>query len=869
MSVYQQPADESAPPLDRAPSTIDGLTSREAARCLEKYGPNELPTRERHGLLALVAEAAREPMFLLLLVSGGVYLLVGDLQEALVLLGFVFFVLGITIYQERRTERALEALRDLSSPRALVVRDGQRQRIAGREVVVGDLLVLAEGDRVAADGVLRSSLNLRVDESFLTGESVPVGKESTRDDVAMGTAGGENSPFVYAGTLVVDGEGLAQVQATGAHTEMGKIGRSLQSPNTAPTHLQVETRRLVRVLAVVGLVLCVLAIVVYGLTRGDWLNGVLVGITMAMAMIPEEFPVVLTVFLALGAWRLARVRVLTRRATAIQALGAATVLCVDKTGTLTMNRMAVQQLVADGAVATLGGSTGEPIPETVHPVVEYGILASRSDPFDPMERAIQNLGSLQLANTEHLHPDWLLVREYPLTRSLLAMARVWAPPDTETGVVATKGAPEAIAQLCHLTTDETEDLVERIAELAEHGLRVLGVACGLVTLTQLPDRLEDIAFRFVGLLALSDPVRPEVPASIQACQEAGIRVVMVTGDYPITAQSIARQAGLANPEQVITGTELATLDEATLATRARDVSVFARVVPEQKLRLVKVLQAGGQVVAMTGDGVNDAPALRAADIGIAMGGRGTDVAREAADLVLLDDSFAAIVGAVRLGRTIYDNLRKAMAYILATHVPIAVLSLVPVLIQWPLILLPMHIAFLELVIDPTCSVGFEAEPSERDVMNRPPRDPREPLFGPRTIGVGLLQGVSVALIVLGVFAVALAKGHDVTDARALTFATLVVANLGLLLANRSWSRIVLATLRDPNPALWWIVGGTLLVLSAVLYVPPLRDLFRFSFLHLDDLAIALVAGLASIAWFEMLKVVTKGSALMRSPTGTR
>jgi len=839
-------------------STAKGLSEEQAARLLAEVGYNELPSSRPRSVFAIAFQVVREPMFLLLVAGGLVYLLLGDTREALMLMGFVFVVMGITFYQERKTERALEALRDLSSPRALVIRDGRERRIAGREVVPGDLIILAEGDRVPADAILLSCTNLSADESLLTGESVSVRKiclesETTALQSEMGRPGGDDLPFVYSGSLIVQGHGVAVARATGANTEIGKIGKALQKVETGRTPLQEETNQLVTKLALLGLVLCLLVIAAFGLNRGDWLQGLLAGITTAMAVLPEEFPVVLTVFLALGAWRISASHVLTRHIPAVETLGAATVLCVDKTGTITENRMKVKKMFCGGELFQMDDGA-DSLPEAVHRTVEFSILASQIDPFDPMEKAFRRLGEEYLARTEHMHRDWELVREYPLSKKLLAMSRVWRSPSRREYVIAAKGAPEAVMELCHLPGQDLEEIARAIQSLAGEGLRVLGVAAATFQEPELPDGQHDFEFQFLGLIGLEDPVRPGVAAAVEECRRAGIRVVMITGDYPGTAQAIARQIGLP-ADRVITGQELAGLGDRALSEQIRDVCIFSRVVPEQKLRLVQALQANGEVVAMTGDGVNDAPALKAADIGIAMGMRGTDVAREAADLVLLDDDFSSIVRAVALGRRIFDNIKKAMAYILAVHVPIAGISLIPVMMGWPLIFFPVHVVMLELIIDPTCSIAFEAEPAEKDVMDRPPRDPRMPLFGRRTIGLSMLQGVSVLIIVLAVFAFSLYRGQGEDEARALTYTTLIVANLGLILANRSWSRTILQTLSSPNPALWWVVGGAVLFLAMAIYVPPLRDLFGFAYLHLIDIAVCFMAGMTSIIWFEAMKVL--------------
>ena len=832
---------------------IVGMTDDEAARKLATDGPNELPSSKARTIWAIAGEVAREPMFLLLLAAGGIYLALGDLEEALLLLGFVFVVMGITLYQERKTERALEALRDLSSPRALVFRDGHSRRIAGREVVQGDVVVLSEGDRVPADARVISSVNLSIDESLLTGESVPVRKSACTESVADVHPGGDDLPFVYSGTLVVQGQGIARVEATGPRTELGKIGKALQSVAPEHTPLQQETRRLVKILAVAGGALCVVVATLYGVSQADWLHGLLAGVALAMAMLPEEFPVVLTIFLALGAWRMSQGRVLARRIPTIETLGSATVLCVDKTGTLTQNKMSVRKLSAKGSTFDLVHPVADKFPEDFHETIEFSILASQQNPFDPMEIAFKEFGDKYLAGTEHLHAGWQLVREYPLSRELLSISRVWGTGTDSEFIVAAKGAPEAISRLCSLNKEERQQLMKDVGAMAGEGLRVLGVAAAEHSTGELPSTQLEFNFRFVGLVALADPIRPAVPKAIRECYEAGIRVVMITGDYPVTAQSIARQIGLRDHDQVLTGPDLEKLDDQELIRRLRATNVFARVIPEQKLKLVNALKANGEVVAMTGDGVNDAPALKAAHIGVAMGGRGTDVARESAALVLLDDDFSSIVRAVRMGRRIFDNLRKAMTYILAIHVPIAGISLLPVLLGWPLVLLPVHIVFLELIIDPACSTAFEAEREEPTVMSRPPRSPKEPLFGARILLIAVVQGLVVLTAVAGVFAWAMSRGADEPHARALGFTTLIVANVALIWTNRSWSGSILHTIRSRNIALIAISCAALGLLALVLNIPIFNELLRISSLDLREVLLCGSAGLVSVSWFELWK----------------
>lgn len=842
--------------IDTAPDLTEpqGLTEQEAASRLASEGPNELPSTKSRSTTKIAFDALREPMFLLLVAIGVLYVALGDIRESLALLVAVFLVIGITLYQESKAERALDALRDLSSPRALVIRSGTARRIPGREVVRGDLIVLSEGDRVPADAVLVATSGLTADESLLTGESAPVRKiASVEEAVIMGRPGGDDLPFVFSGSLVVQGRGNAVVVSTGKQTELGRIGKALESITPERTVLQKEVSRIVKIFAAIGLSLCVLVALVYGITHGDWPKGALLGLTMAISMVPEELPVVLTIFLALGAWRISRRGVLTRRIPAIETLGSATVLCTDKTGTLTQNRMSVRSLYADQDFLEIEKEDDAHLGTPYENLLAMAVLASHLDPFDPMEKAIRGLGQLTLGN---FHPltGGILVREYPLSSGLFAMTRVWDFADIAEFKIAAKGAPEAIARLCHLSEAETGEIMSRVSQMATRGLRVLGVASAASPRGGLPDSPAEFHCKFLGLLGFEDPVRPTVPDAIRECVAAGIRVVMITGDYQVTASSIARQIGLPRPDECVTGTELDAMNDPELRQRVRTASIFARVVPEQKLRLVQALQANGEIVAMTGDGVNDAPALRAANIGVAMGGRGTDVAREAAALVLLDDDFSSIVVAVRLGRRIFDNLRKAMSYVLAIHVPIAGMSLIPVLFGWPLVLLPLNIVFLELIIDPACSIAFEAEAEETDIMWRPPRDPGKSIFSSRNILLSLLQGVGALFSVLVVFVIAIYRGHADTDSRALAFTTLILANLGLIWTNRSRTHTVLKTLLSPNAALWWVTLSALIFLSLVLYVPFLRELFQFSTLHALDIASCLGAAAFSVFLVDAWKI---------------
>ncbi len=842
---------------------ITGLCEEDASRKLDEEGFNELPSQKKQGIFTILINILFEPMLLLLLGSGLIYLILGELNDALMLLFFVIVVVGITFYQERKSERALDALKNLSSPRALVIRNATQRRIPGREVVREDIILLREGDRIPADGNVLFCGNLLVDESMLTGESLAVRKSEWDGKTKPINPGGDDMPFVYSGTLVVQGHGISKVTGTGIHTEMGKIGKALQTITREETLLKKETSLLVRNFAIVGMILCVFVVIVYGMTRvtmeGDraWLNGLLAGVSLSMALLPEEFSVVLLIFLSMGAWRMSKRQVLTRRMPAIETLGSATVLCVDKTGTLTMNRMILSSLFSRAQFYDVAKNGHLPLPEKFHELLEFGNLASQVDPFDPVEKEIKNGTDKFLSNSEHVHKSWKLVREYPLSKNLLALSNVWESNDRQKHVIAAKGSPEAIIDLCHLDEAQKKELLSRVQIMADNGLRVLGVARTIFQEKSLPQTQHDFNFEFIGLLGFTDPVRPSVPSAVSECYTAGIRVIMITGDFPGTARHIAGQIGLKNTDKIITGPELAQMSMVELQEKIKVTNIFARVVPEQKLAIVNALKANGEVVAMTGDGVNDAPALKSSHIGIAMGERGTDVARESSSIVLLNDDFSSIVEAVRLGRRIFDNLKKAISYIFSVHVPIAGLALFPILFELPLILLPAHIAFLELIIDPACSVVFEAQKEEKDIMQRPPRNLKDKLFDRKNLIRSLFQGLSVLFFVLIVFLLALYLGKSENEARTITFAMLVFANLTLIISNLSLEGSILKTFNSQNRALWMVVGGAILSLVLVLYVPTFRELFHFSVLHLDDLITILIGGIVSAAWIMLINIKLK------------
>ena len=814
---------------------MTGLSASEAAQRLSRDGPNEQPQLDRRRWPSIMASVLREPMLLLLIGACVLYLSVGEPRDAAVLGLSVLLVIGLTLYQEMRAENALQALRDLSSPFASAWRDGVILRVPATSLVVGDVVQVAEGDRVPADAKLLDSSDLHVDESLLTGESVPVARNAGADEAAA---------RIHAGSLVVRGQGMAEVIATGSGTEMGRIGASLGELNREATPLQHEIRRLVLWFTAASIASCALVFGLYLWLRGGWLDALLAGITLAMATIPEEFPVVLTVFLALGAWRMARLRVLVRRPPAIEALGSVTVLCTDKTGTLTQNRMALTRLLTEGGAPR---AVDEELDNDNLSLLRCAARASDADGFDPMDRAVHAVASTGPVDAGG--EDWEKLKDYPVTPALPAYATAWRCASRPGLLLACKGAPEAVVTLCKLAGEERSRVLAHAATMAAEGLRVLAVADAHTTSTDAPANLEEQTFTWRGLLGFADPLRAEVPAAVAEAHAAGVRVVLMTGDHVETARAIAIAAGISDDPQVTLGASLEKLDADALRALLERTQVFARVRPEHKLRLVQALRDAGEVVAMTGDGVNDAPALMAAHVGVAMGGRGTDVAREAASIVLLDDDFASVVRAIRMGRTIYANLERAARYIVAVHVPIAGLALLPLLLGTPLILLPLHVVFLEMVIDPACSIVLEREPPAPDLMQRPPRPAGTPLLDMATIAKSLVLGGSAFVLVLLVYMTASGMGLPAPQPAALAFAALVASNVALVHWHQAPARSGIA--RRINVAFWITVVAAFALLALLTLVPAPARWFGFVPVSLNSLLVAVAAPsllLASAHW---------------------
>lgn len=806
---------------------LSGLTDAEITKSRFEHGANVLKAKAKRNIFQKVLHVLMEPMFLLLFGAASIYFLVGEVTDGVIMLCCVLFVSGIEFFQEQKTDKALEALNTLSAINIRVIRNGKTVVVGSEDLVVGDLVVLAEGDKIPADGVILETQGLGVNESALTGESAVVHKklvDNSKERFKLN--------MCYAGCGVTNGSAVIRLTAVGSQTEYGKIGSTLDSIEKVKTPLEKQIGHLIAICTIISLTFCIIVTVVNffynsGLALGDRIvESVLSGITMAMATIPEEIPVVLTVFLAMGAWKLAQQHALTRNMKAVETLGAVTVLCTDKTGTLTQNKMTVQEIFTDS-------------PD----FAKVAALACPKTPYDPMEIAIQDYALQHGANASLYQAP--LVREYLFNNEDKMMGQVWDLDDQR--LLCVKGAYETVLPLCDLSKTQLAQLIEQAKAFSSLGYRVLALA-EQTKVTRLHAELEDYRLDFVGLIALVDPPRVGVKNSVKLCQGAGVRIIMITGDNGETAEGVARQIGLRNCSEVITGTMLEKMSDQELKERVKTTNIFARVYPDHKMRIVKALQDNHEVVAMTGDGVNDAPALKKAEIGIAMGQRGTNVAKEAADLILMDDKFSTIVDAIANGRTIYSNIKKAISYILVVHIPIILISLFVPLAGLPLLLLPVHVVLLELIIDPTSSIVFQRLKAEANVMKRPPRPLGEPLLNFPTVARCLLQGAVIFGVVFLSYLYLIRTGAAQNLASTFAFATLIFSNVLVVYVLQSDELALKNFFLDFKDKVIVIINVVIVaVLLLLIYIPLFNRLIGA--VPLGPLELLVAIGLAILATF--------------------
>ncbi|WP_455810105.1 cation-translocating P-type ATPase [Clostridium butyricum] len=821
---------------------LGGLNSEEVEKLQKKYGMNELVIQEKPNMLKKFLGVFKEPMFLLLLIAATVYFLLGAPKDGAIMLVFVGFVASITFIQEWKTEKTMNALKDLTSPKVNTLRNGKNILIKSTELVPGDVVFLSEGERIPADCIVLEPSNFSVDESILTGESEYVMKVSTTQSEK--STDYWKKDILYAGTLCVFGKCTAIVKFTGINTEYGKIGKAISEAKDEPTPLQKKVSILVKNIAIAGVILCISVMVASYFYSFNILNSILSGISLAMAIIPEEFPVVLTVFLSMGAYRLAKNNTLMRKISGVETLGSATVLCVDKTGTITQNKMKVKSIYSDGRIFNNEDLKNQELSDLM-------VLSCEKDPYDPMEKAILEAANLSQLETLYKYD---LSKKIAFDSKTKRMANIYIKDNKY--YVAVKGSAETVLGLCNLDKETMDEINIEIDKMASNGLRVLALAdC---TSEKVYEDLECYELTFKALVGLQDPPKEGVEEAIKLCKKAGIRVVMITGDYSKTAMAIGEEIGLKFTDKVIVGNEIDSLSENELCEVVKSCDVFSRVIPEQKMKIVKALKKNGEIVAMTGDGVNDAPALKSADIGIAMGQRGTEVAKEAAHMILMDDNFTTIVKSVKDGRRVYDNIRKAMVYILIIHIPIAAMAMFAPLFNLPPLLLPMHIMLLELIIDPTCSIVFEGEPAEANIMENPPRPPQEPLLTRNLTIKVVLQGVVMFLAAFMPFHYMIDLGISSEYARSFSLITFIVANVTLVLVNRSNTELLYHLIKEKGSKVRLIVNSmALIMVFAIVYIPILNGFFRTEKIGIYPLIFAIVLGFISTGWWEIVKIIRK------------
>lgn len=820
---------------------LKGLNDTEIPALQQQYGPNSFQLKDQRNLLNILWDVVREPMFLLLLTAATLYFILGQSSEGFMMLIAMGIITAISIFQDLRSTKALEALEHYTAPMVKVIRNGKEQALPSEQLVPGDLLVLEEGDKIPADGLFISGNDFTVNESIITGESFPVAKQPI-----------EKENTLYQGTTVNTGKAYAKVTATGNNTELGKLGKSVSSYSSGSTLLQQQVNKHVKRLAWFGISAFVLIWVVNYLKTGMVVESFLLGLTLAMAAIPEEIPVAFSSFMALGAYQMSRIGIISRQPQTIENLGAVTVICLDKTGTITENKMSVD-IIYDSRSNSSFAPGQQPEGSTV---LGYALLASELEPYDAMEIAIHE--AFKISPNDFPYATLPQTGEYPLGGKPPMMTHVYGEGPRK--IIAAKGAAERVFRVCQLDEVQKQKLNDIVNQQASKGLRMLAVASAVFEGEVLPASQDDFKWQFEGLVGLMDPPKKNVKGVFEQFYEAKINIKILTGDYPETVSNIAGQAGVHRPDQFITGDEIMKLNEAELTSTVQQYNIFARMFPDAKLRVVNNLKASGNIVAMTGDGVNDAPALKAADIGIAMGKRGTELARQVADLVVTDDNLERLVEAIRQGRKIFVNLKKSVRYIISIHIPIILVAALPLLLGWMYtnIFSPVHIIFLELIMGPTCSIFFEREPVEDNLMQLPPRTATTGLFTREELWVSIIQGLVITLGVLGLYWFSMQRGDDIGVTRALVFSTLLTGNIFLTFVNRSFTEHFMQTIKFRNSLAKWILPGSVLLLVLIHLVPSIRNIFGFVPIGMNDFLLSTAVAFVSIAWYELYKLIRYG-----------
>lgn len=823
---------------------IRGLSREEIERSRQQFGRNEFDFRQTNELARMLKQLLGEPMVLLLLAASSLYFISGKTADAIYLSAAILVVAGISVFQHRRSRLALEKLKKYTQPLAKVIREGRHMDIPIADLVVGDYIVVGEGDQVAADARIFFSSDLEINESILTGESMAVAKDKNNED-----------PFIYQGTHIATGMAIGVITAIGMHTRLGKIGKSLTMVKEQPSPLEIQIGNFVKKMVMTGVLVFVVVWILNYSKSSNIIQSLLQALTLAMSILPEEIPVAFTSFMALGAWRLMQKGIIVKQMKTVETLGSADIICTDKTGTLTLNEMTLKAVYH---VDESGWKNWEVngASNAMKELIRAGMWASEPLPYDPMEISLHEAyqASFPIDERKECH----LTKEYPLRGRPPMMTHVFTHADGKV-IIAAKGAPETILRASKLDASNRIIVEKAVQEMAEKGYRILGVAVANTVLEPLPAEQEQLQFHFLGLLAFYDPPKEGMQQVLEQFQQAGIEIKILTGDNPITTRQIAGQVGLSNEKMPIIGEEIMKMEREELENVVAGNQLFARMFPEAKLKVIHTLQKMGKVVAMTGDGVNDGPALKAAHIGVAMGKRGAEVAKQAASMILPDDDLSHMLTAIAMGRRIYSNLKKAIRYILSIHIPIILVVFIPLALGWafPNIFSPIHIIFFELIMGPTCSIIYENEPAEVNILRRPPRKVGTSIFNWSELWISILQGIVITSGCLMMYQWGLSQQMNEREVRTLVFTTLIAANLFLTFENRSFHSSLLQTFRYSNQLLLLITGITVLLGMVILFVPIIRDFFELAPVHFLPLSYCLITALLSVVWIEALKWVKR------------
>lgn len=831
--------------MPTAPFNIKGLSDQEVLAARNQFGNNQLTFKKNSGFIEALKSVFKEPMVILLLIAAAIYFITGNSGDGLFLTAAILLVATISLYQDARSKQALEKLEDFTQPFCKVVRNNLIQSLHVDELVIGDFLLVEEGNAVSADGIIVQANDFSVNESILTGETFAVNKTVNSTDNQ-----------VYRGTYVVAGLAIVQVTAIGNESKLGKIGKSLESIEEEKTPLEKQINRFVRNMAIIGTIVFLVVWFINFKQSNNILNSLLQALTLAMSILPEEIPVAFTTFMALGAWRLMKMGIVVKQMKTVETLGSATVICTDKTGTLTENKMSIAAIYNATIQQNFSSDQIGSNQKENQALIAYAMWASEPIPFDPMELALHQL--YKENNVLDDRPNYKMIHEYPLAGRPPMMTHIF---ENELGkrIIAAKGAPEALLACCNANSETRIATQNAINEFTAAGFRVLAVGEALFSGTNFPEKQQDFLFNLMGVIAFYDPPKENMSEVLKQFYQAGIQIKIITGDNAATTTTVAKKIGFKGFDKQISGEELMCLSETDLKTKVANTFIFTRMFPEAKLKIINALKSNNEIVAMTGDGVNDGPALKAAHIGIAMGKKGTEIAKQAASLILIEDDLAKMVDAVAMGRKIYTNLKKAIQYIISIHIPIVLTVFIPLALGWmyPNIFTPVHVIFLELIMGPTCSIIYENEPIEKNSMTQAPRPFTSTFFSWKELTTSVIQGLAITMGTLYIYQYAVHNGYDLNTTRTMVFSCLVFANIFLTLVNRSFYYSIFTTILYKNRLVIWMILITLVLLLSLIYIDPFARFFDFSTIGFTQIAVCFGVGSISAIWYELVKLIRK------------